>query len=84
MRSLFELLSFIDSFIAEIESWWQFRAERMDTVGPIALAELEQMRGFVSFIGADGLSMEFGPSAVDMESAWLARGAGARPLAVLP
>jgi DeoR/GlpR family transcriptional regulator of sugar metabolism len=51
----------------------QFRAERMDTVGPIAMAELEQLRGFVTFVGADGLSMDMGPSAVDMESAHLYR-----------
>ena len=51
----------------------QFRQDRMDTVGPIALADLEQLRGFVTFIGADGLSMEFGPSAVDIESAHLNR-----------
>jgi len=51
----------------------QFRPDRMDTVGPITLANLEQLRGFVAFIGADGLSMEFGPSAVDMESAHLYR-----------
>jgi len=51
----------------------QFRPERMDTVGPITLADLGQLRGFVTFIGADGLSMDFGPSAVDMESAHLYR-----------
>lgn len=51
----------------------QFRPDRMDTVGPITLANLEQLRGFITFIGADGLSMEFGPSAVDMESAHLYR-----------
>lgn len=51
----------------------QFRPDRMDTVGPITLANLEELRGFTTFIGADGLSMEFGPSAVDMESAHLYR-----------
>lgn len=51
----------------------QFRPDRMDTVGPITLANLEQLRGFVAFIGADGMSMDFGPSAVDMESAHLCR-----------
>ena len=49
----------------------QFRADRMDTVGPITLANLKQLHGFVTFIGADGLSMDSGPSAVDMESAHL-------------
>ena len=51
----------------------QYRPERMDTVGPITMATLEQLRGFVAFIGADGLSMDFGPAAVDMESAHLYR-----------
>jgi len=51
----------------------QFRPDRMDTVGPITLANLEQLRGYVAFVGADGLSMEHGPSAVDMESAHLYR-----------
>jgi DeoR/GlpR family transcriptional regulator of sugar metabolism len=51
----------------------QFRPDRMDTVGPITLANLEQLRGFVAFIGADGLSMDLGPAAVDMESAHLYR-----------
>jgi DeoR family fructose operon transcriptional repressor len=51
----------------------QFRPDRMDTVGPITLSNLDQLRGFVAFIGADGLSMEFGPAAVDMESAHLYR-----------
>jgi DeoR family transcriptional regulator, fructose operon transcriptional repressor len=51
----------------------QFRPDRMDTVGPITLANLEQLRGFTAFVGADGLAMEFGPSAVDMESAHLYR-----------
>lgn len=51
----------------------QYRPERMDTVGPITMATLEQLRGYVAFIGADGLSMDFGPAAVDMESAHLYR-----------
>jgi DeoR/GlpR family transcriptional regulator of sugar metabolism len=51
----------------------QFRPDRMDTVGPITLANLDQLRGFIAFLGADGLSMEFGPAAVDMESAHLCR-----------
>jgi DeoR/GlpR family transcriptional regulator of sugar metabolism len=51
----------------------QFRPERMDTVGPVALATLEQVRGFTAFLGADGLSMDLGPAAVDMESAHLYR-----------
>ena len=51
----------------------QYRPDRMDTVGPITLGNLDQLRGFVAFVGADGLSMEFGPAAVDMESAHLYR-----------
>jgi DeoR/GlpR family transcriptional regulator of sugar metabolism len=51
----------------------QYRPERMDTVGPITTGTLAQIRGYLAFIGADGLSIEFGPSAVDMESAHLYR-----------
>lgn len=49
----------------------QFRPARMDTVGPLALNSLEQLRGYVAFVGADGLSQDFGVSASDMESAHL-------------
>jgi DeoR/GlpR family transcriptional regulator of sugar metabolism len=41
----------------------------MDCVGPIAITTLEQLRGYIAFIGADGLSMDFGPSANDIDSA---------------
>jgi DeoR/GlpR family transcriptional regulator of sugar metabolism len=51
----------------------QYRAERMDTVGPLATATLEQLRGFVAFIGADGISRDFGVTASDIESAHLHR-----------
>jgi DeoR/GlpR family transcriptional regulator of sugar metabolism len=47
----------------------QFRQERMDTVGPVALETLEQFRGYRAFIGSDGLSIESGLSSVDIESA---------------
>lgn len=47
----------------------QFRQDRMDTVGPIALEMLEQFRGYRAFIGSDGLSIEAGLSSVDIESA---------------
>lgn len=47
----------------------KYRPQRMDCVGPIALSTLEQLRGYLAFIGADGLSMDFGPSASDIESA---------------
>lgn len=49
----------------------QYRQDRMDTIGPMATAALEQLRGYVAFIGADGLSMEFGLAANDIESAHL-------------
>jgi DeoR/GlpR family transcriptional regulator of sugar metabolism len=49
----------------------QYRPDRMDTVGPMAENALNQVRGYVAFIGADGLSMDFGPSAIDSASAYL-------------
>lgn len=51
----------------------QYRPDRMDTVGPLATATLEQLRGYICFIGADGLDREFGPAAADIESADLNR-----------
>ncbi len=51
----------------------QFRTDRLDLVGPIAAATLEQLHGFVAFIGADGVSMEVGPTASDPESAHINR-----------
>lgn len=51
----------------------QYRPERMDTVGPIAMSTLEQLRGYTTFLGADGLSMDFGLSAADIDSAHLYR-----------
>jgi DeoR/GlpR family transcriptional regulator of sugar metabolism len=51
----------------------EYRPDRMDTVGPMAISALNQVRGYVAFIGADGLSMDFGPSASDMASAHLHR-----------
>ena len=50
-----------------------FRADTLDTVGPLAVSTLEQLRGFRMFLGADGMSMEFGITAADMESAHLYR-----------
>lgn len=49
----------------------QYRADRMDNVGPLAISALEQLRGFKAFIGADGLSRDFGVTAGDIESAHL-------------
>jgi len=51
----------------------EYRPDRMDTVGPMAISALNQLRGYVAFIGADGLSMDFGPSASDVASAHLHR-----------
>ncbi len=50
-----------------------YRPERMDSVGPLANVTIEQLRGYLAFIGADGLSMDFGVSASDIESALLYR-----------
>jgi len=47
----------------------QYRYDRMDTVGPMAAASLEQLRGYLAFIGIDGISMDFGMTAIDIESA---------------
>lgn len=49
----------------------QYRPGRMDTVGPLATSTLERLRGYHAFIGADGVSMDFGPTASDIESAHL-------------
>ncbi|MFP4140805.1 MAG: DeoR/GlpR family DNA-binding transcription regulator [Planctomycetota bacterium] len=51
----------------------QYRPDRMDTVGPLAGATLEQLHGYVAFISADGLSMDVGLTASDIESADLYR-----------
>jgi len=51
----------------------QYRPERIDSVGPLATEFLEQLRGFRAFIGADGLSRDFGITAHDIDSAHLNR-----------
>jgi DeoR/GlpR family transcriptional regulator of sugar metabolism len=51
----------------------QYRPDRMDTVGSLATATLDQLRGYLCFIGADGLDQDFGPAAADLESADLNR-----------
>ncbi len=51
----------------------QYRPDRMDNVGPLASATLDQLRGFICFIGADGLSQDFGITAADIESAHIYR-----------
>ena len=45
----------------------------MDSVGPLAISTLDQLRGYTAIVGADGLSMDFGLTASDMESAFLYR-----------
>jgi DeoR family transcriptional regulator of aga operon len=50
-----------------------YRPKRMDTTGPLATGMLEQLRGYLEFVGADGLSKDFGLTAVDVESAHLYR-----------
>jgi DeoR family fructose operon transcriptional repressor len=51
----------------------QYRVDRMDTVGPLALSALDQLHGYICVVGADGLSMDFGLAATDIESASLYR-----------
>ncbi len=51
----------------------QYRPDRMDFVGPLAMSILNQLRGYVCFIGSDGLHMDFGPAAADIDSAALYR-----------
>jgi DeoR family transcriptional regulator, fructose operon transcriptional repressor len=51
----------------------QYRPDRMDFVGPLAMSMLNQLRGYICFIGSDGLHMDFGPAAADIESASLYR-----------
>jgi DeoR/GlpR family transcriptional regulator of sugar metabolism len=51
----------------------QYRPDRMDAVGPLAINALDQLRGYLCFIGADGLAMDFGLAAADIESANLYR-----------
>ncbi|MFA5864814.1 MAG: DeoR/GlpR family DNA-binding transcription regulator [Phycisphaerae bacterium] len=51
----------------------QYRPDRMDTVGPLAASTLDQLRGFIAFIGADGLSQDFGVTAADIDSAHIYR-----------
>lgn len=51
----------------------KFRYERMDSVGPFAQMVIEQLSGYRSFIGADGMSMDFGLTCTDVETAHLYR-----------
>lgn len=49
------------------------RPERLDTIGTLAQLGVEQLRGYKAFQGGDGLDIEFGLSAVDSESAFIAK-----------
>lgn len=48
-----------------------YRPERMDNIGPLAVAAIEQLRGYLAFIGADGLDPEFGLTATDIQTSFL-------------
>ena len=51
----------------------RYRPDRMDTVGELAQAALDQLRGYKALISVDGVSMDFGLSAADIEGAHLYR-----------
>lgn len=57
--------------ISVVQLGGHYRAERMDAVGPLAVAAIEQLRGYVAFLGADGLDMDFGLTASDIQTAFL-------------
>ncbi len=48
-----------------------YRHEREDCVGPLAAQSIDQLRGYVAFISADGLDTEFGLWSNDIETAYL-------------
>lgn len=62
-----ELGSFPESSLILLAG--HYRPERMDTVGPLAVQSIGQLRGYSAFIGADGLSQDFGVSASEMQTA---------------
>jgi DeoR/GlpR family transcriptional regulator of sugar metabolism len=49
----------------------QYRPDRMDLVGPLAVNSIDQLRGYVAFLGADGLDPEFGIFASEIQTAHL-------------
>jgi len=61
----------LDSTFNVILLGGKYRPERMDTIGPLAMKTLENLRGYTAYIGADGLSPEIGLMASDIESAHL-------------
>ena len=48
-----------------------YRPDRSDAVGPLASASLARLRGYRTFFGSDGMSMDFGPASIDIDSASL-------------
>jgi len=48
-----------------------YRHDRMDAIGPLAVNAIDQLRGYTAFIGVDGLDREFGLSASDIQTAHL-------------
>jgi DeoR/GlpR family transcriptional regulator of sugar metabolism len=46
-----------------------YRPDRMDTVGPLSSNNIGMLRGYKAFVGSDGLSMDFGMTAGDIETA---------------
>lgn len=57
--------------ISIIQLGGHYRPDRMDSVGPLSANAIDQLRGYIAFIGADGLSMDFGVSANDIQTAYL-------------
>lgn len=49
------------------------RPDRLDTVGTLSQLCIEQLRGYKAFQGGDGIDIDFGLSAVDHESALIAK-----------
>lgn len=49
------------------------RPDRLDTVGSIAQIGIGHLRGYKAFQGGDGIDLDFGLSAVDHESAMIAK-----------
>jgi len=49
------------------------RPDRLDTIGTLAQIGIEQLRGYKAFQGGDGMDMDFGLSAIDHESALIAK-----------
>lgn len=49
------------------------RPDRLDTVGSLSQLCIEQLRGYKAFQGGDGIDIDFGLSAVDHESALIAK-----------